>query len=405
MNTFHAGTVFADVLVLLVTVLVAAIASRYTRIPYTVGLVILGLIIGALPGHPSVALTPNLVMLVFLPALLFAGAWTYPVQQLRANWLPIVLLATAGVLITIATCWVVLVYGAHMPSQTALLFGAIVSATDPVAVISVFRSLHTDERLTAIVEGESLFNDATSVVAFKVTLLLSIAATHATAGAAALDFVKLLGGGAIVGVVFGAAALLVLRLTEDYVTEALGTLIVAYGSYFVADRIGASGLVAVIVAGMFLSRLGTRVGSFSQTRTSVNQLWDFINFVANSMLFLLVGLAIDFIRLKTSLIPALWGLAAVGIGRIVAVYGLSAVSALFGERLPLSWQHVFTLGGLRGALSLALVLSLPASIANRDELVAMVFSVVLFTIVVQGLAIAPAILRLQVARASQEVGP
>ncbi|MBV8340474.1 MAG: cation:proton antiporter, partial [Candidatus Eremiobacteraeota bacterium] len=295
MNTFHAGTVFADVLVLLVTVLVAAIASRYTRIPYTVGLVILGLIIGALPGHPSVALTPNLVMLVFLPALLFAGAWTYPVQQLRANWLPIVLLATAGVLITIATCWVVLVYGAHMPSQTALLFGAIVSATDPVAVISVFRSLHTDERLTAIVEGESLFNDATSVVAFKVTLLLSIAATHATAGAAALDFVKLLGGGAIVGVVFGAAALLVLRLTEDYVTEALGTLIVAYGSYFVADSVGASGLVAVIVAGMFLSRLGTRVGSFSQTRTSVNQLWDFINFVANSMLFLLLGLAIDFI--------------------------------------------------------------------------------------------------------------
>ncbi|MBV8263497.1 MAG: cation:proton antiporter, partial [Candidatus Eremiobacteraeota bacterium] len=93
------------------------------------------------------------------------------------------------------------------------------------------------------------------------------------------------------------------------------------------------------------------------------------------------------------------------IGRIVAVYGLSAVSALFGERLPLSWQHVFTLGGLRGALSLALVLSLPASVANRDELVGMVFSVVLFTIVVQGLAIAPAILRLQVARASQEVGP
>ena len=88
-NTFHAGTVFADVLVLLVTVLVAAIGARYTRIPYTVGLVVLGLIIGALPGHPSVALTPNLVMLVFLPALLFAGAWTYPVQQLRRNWLPI----------------------------------------------------------------------------------------------------------------------------------------------------------------------------------------------------------------------------------------------------------------------------------------------------------------------------
>jgi CPA1 family monovalent cation:H+ antiporter len=404
-NTFQGGSLLADVLVLLITVLVAAIGARYTRVPYTVGLVVLGLVIGALPGHPSVALTPSLVMLVFLPALLFAGAWTYPVDQLRRNWLPIVLLATAGVLITIATCWFVLVHLAGMPTQTALLFGAIVSATDPVAVISVFRSLKTDERLGAIVEGESLFNDATSVVAFKVTLLLSVAAAHATFATPIIDFVTLLAGGAIVGVVFGAGALLVLRLTDDYVTEALGTLIVAYGSYFVAERIGVSGLIAVIVAGMFLSRLGARVGSFSQTRASVNQLWEFIAFVANSVLFLLVGLAINLSELKQSIVPALWGLAAVALGRIIAVYGLSKVSALLGQRMPASWQHVFTLGGLRGALSMALVLSLPMRTADHDELVAMVFSVVLFTIVAQGLAIAPAIVRLRLAQASQSVRP
>jgi CPA1 family monovalent cation:H+ antiporter len=403
-STFHGGSLYADVLVLLITVLVAAIGARYTRVPYTVGLVVLGLIIGALPGHPSIDLTPNLVMLVFLPALLFAGAWTYPIDQLRRNWLPIVLLATLGVLITIATCWFVLVRFAGMPTQTALLFGAIVSATDPVAVISVFRSLQTDERLSAIVEGESLFNDATSVIAFKVTLLLSIAATHVTAATPVIDFVKLLVGGAIVGVIFGACALLVLRLTDDYVTEALGTLIVAYGSYFAAERIGVSGLIAVIVAGMFLSRLGARVSSFTQTRTSVNQLWQFIAFVANSLLFLLVGLAINLSELKQSLVPALWGLVAVALGRIVAVYGLSGVSALLGQRVPASWQHVFTLGGLRGALSMALVLSLPLTTARHDELVAMVFSVVLFTVVAQGLAIAPAIARLRVARPNQTVG-
>ena len=405
MSGLHAGSLLADVLVLLITVLVAAIGARYTRVPYTVGLVILGLVIGALPGHPPIALTPNLVMLVFLPALLFAGAWTYPTSQLRRNWLPIGLLATAGVLITMGICWLVLVRVAGMPTQTALLFGAIVSATDPVAVIAVFRSLRIDERLSAILEGESLFNDATSVVAFKVTLLLSIAATHATIATPVIDFVRLLAGGAAVGMVFGVAALLVLRLADDYVTEALGTFIVAYGSYFAAERLGVSGLIAVIVAGMFLSRLGAKLGSFSQTRASVNQLWEFIAFVANSILFLLVGLAINLRQLEASLVPALWGLLAVALGRIIAVYGLSMVSRLLGHRIPASWQHVFTLGGLRGALSMALVLSLPLSTPAHDQLVAMVFSVVLFTIVAQGLVIAPAIMRLKVAQPSQQARP
>jgi len=387
---------FADVLVLFVAVLAVAIGARYARVPYTVGLVIVGLIIGAIPGHPTIRLTPDLVMLVFLPALLFAGAWTYPVEQLRRNWLPITLLATVGVLISIGVSWVVLVHFAGLPGQTALLFGAIVSATDPVAVVSVFRSLRADQQLEAIVEGESLFNDATAVVAFKVTLLLSVVATHATVQTSLIDFVKLLGGGAVVGALAGVGGLLALRFAEDYVTEAMGSLIIAYGSYFVADRLGVSGLIAVIVAGMIMSRLGAVFGSFTVTRQSVNQLWEFIAFVANSLLFLLVGLAINLGELRASLIPALWGIGAIGLARVISVYGLSALSGLLGRRLPASWQHVFFLGGLRGALSMALVLSLPASMPQRDLLVGMVFSVVLFTIVAQGLAIAPVLLRLHV---------
>jgi Na+:H+ antiporter len=398
------GSAFADLLVLFVAVLGATIGSRYARVPYTVGLVIVGLIIGAIPGHPSVQLTPDLVMLVFLPALLFSGAWTYPTDQLRQNWLLIMLLSTAGVLINIAVAWLVLVHGAHMPAQTALLFGAIVAPTDPVAVISVFRSLGTDERLAAIIEGESLFNDATSIVAFKVTLLISVATTHVSAAAPAVDFIELLGGGALVGAVVGMCALFVLRLTDDYVTEAMGTLIVAYGAYIIADELHVSGLIAVIVAGLLLSRLGTRFGAFTQTRQSVNQLWQFIAFMANSLLFLLVGLAINLGELKESLTPALWGIAAVGCGRLVSVYGLSWLSGLLGRKTPVSWQHIFFLGGLRGALSMAMVLSLPATIARRDELVAMVFSVVLFTIVAQGLAIAPAVIRLQRGRTDRALG-
>lgn len=386
---------FIELLVLLIVALGVAIAARYVRVPYTIGLVVVGLAIGLLPGHPHIQITPDLVMLAFLPVLLFADAWTYPVQELRKSWLPIALLATVGVLISIFICWVVLVHFAHLPTQTALLFGAIVSATDPVAVVAIFRSLNTDEHLQAIVEGESLFNDATAVIAFKVTLLISVATTHISFATPAIDFVELVAGGALVGLLAGLLGLGVLRLTDDYFTEVLGTLIVAYGSYFVAEAVHVSGLIAVIVAGMLLSRVGARLGRLSTTRESVNQLWEFFAFLANSMLFLLVGLAIDRVELRSALVFALWGIVAITVARIIAVYGLSALSSAFGRRIPGSWQHVLILGGLRGALPLALVLSLPTSIGQRTLLIAMVFSVVLFTMLAQGLVIAPVVARLR----------
>lgn len=373
-----------------------AIGARHSRVPYTVGLVIAGLIIGLVPGHPRIALTPDLVMLVFLPALLFAGAWTAPLSEMRRHWVPIALLATLGVLTCMAVSWIVLVRFVGLPWQAALLFGAMVSATDPVAVVAVFRSLFVNRQLAAIVEGESLFNDATAVVAFKVTLLVSIASTHASAAQPFIEFLELLVGGALVGAIVGLGGLLVLRLTDDYMVEAMGTLIVAYGSYYVADRLGVSGLIAVIVAGMLVSRVGTQMGSFTTTRQSVNQLWEFIAFAANSMLFLLVGLSLNLAEMYSTRVATGWAIAAVVISRILSVYGLSGLSALLGHRLAASWQHVFALGGLRGALSMALALSLPSSFPQRDLLVSMVFSVVLFTIIVQGLALAPAIVRLGV---------
>lgn len=385
-------------LVLLVAVLAVAIGARHSRVPYTVGLVLAGLVIGLIPGHPTFALTPDLVMVVFLPALLFAGAWTYPQAELRRNWLPVALLATLGVVLCMLVSWFVLVRYAGLQSSTALIFGAIVSATDPIAVIAVFRALHIDPRINAIVEGESLFNDATAVVAFKVTLLISIAAVHISAAQPLLQFGELLAGGTIVGLAVGGVALLVLRFTDDYMVEAVGTLIVAYGSYYLADSIGSSGLIAVIVSGMLLSRLGTRAGAFTATRTAVNQLWEFIAFVANSLLFLLVGLSIDLRENLTTLVVTGWAIAAVVLARLIAVYGIGGLCAAFGHRIPLRWQHVLTLGGMRGALSMALVLSLPASFPDRSLLLAMVFSVVLFTIVVQGLALAPVVFGLKLER-------
>lgn len=394
----HSPGTFSGILVLLVVVLAVAIGARHSRVPYTVGLVLAGLIIGLIPGHPTFALTPDLVMVVFLPALLFAGAWTYPQAELRRNWLPIALLATLGVILCMLVSWFVLVRYAGLQSSSALIFGAIVSATDPIAVIAVFRALRIDPRINAIVEGESLLNDATAVVAFKVTLLMSIAAVHVSAAQPLLQFVELLAGGTAVGLVVGGLALFVLRLTDDYMVEAVGTVIVAYGSYYLADSVGTSGLIAVIVSGMLLSRLGTRAGAFTATRAAVNQLWEFIAFVANSLLFLLVGLSIDLRESLATIGVTGWAIAAVVLARVIAVYGIGGVCAGLGQRIPLGWQHVFTLGGLRGALSMALVLSLPASFPGRSVLLSMVFSVVLFTIVVQGLALAPAILSLKLER-------
>lgn len=389
------GSSVADLLILFLAVLGVAIGSRYARVPYTVGLVIVGLAIGAFPGHPTAQLTPDLVMFVFLPSLLFAGAWTFPTDQLKRNWLPITLFATIGVLVSIVVSRFVLVWGAGFSTEAALLFGAMVAATDPVAVLAIFQSMRANKELAAIVEGESLFNDATALVAFKVILLVSVVGAHATLATSLIDFARLFFGGALVGVAVGFVGLLILRLTDDYLVEAMGTLIIAYSSYFLAEHFRVSGIIAVIAAGMLLSRLGWRLGSFTATRQSVNQLWDFVAFLANSLLFLLVGLAINLNELLSSLSAAAWGIAAVALARVVSVYGLSKVSGVFGRRLPVQWQHMFFLGGLRGALSMALALSLPATVAHRDLLIAMVFSVVLFTIVVQGLAIAPAIRRLQ----------
>jgi monovalent cation:H+ antiporter, CPA1 family len=385
-------------------VLGVAIASRHSRVPYTVGLVLAGLIIGLIPGHPRAQLTPDLVMLVFLPALLFSGAWTYPEGELRRNWLPIALLSTVGVLITMLVSWIILVRFAGLSSQVALLFGAIISATDPVAVIAVFRSMRANHRLSAIVEGESLFNDATAVVAFKITLLLAIAHESTSGAHAALEFVELLGGGALVGIVVGFAGLFVLRFTDDYMVEAMGTLITAYGSYFIADQLGVSGLIAVIAAAMIVSRVGTRVGSITSTRQSVNQLWEFIAFVANSLLFLLMGLSVNLSDMISLASVSAWGIASVAISRVVSVYGLCGLSSFLGTKLPLRWQHVFVLGGLRGALSMALALSLPAAFPQRQLLITMVFSVVLFTIIIQGLLLAPVLVRLRVQADQPAIG-
>jgi CPA1 family monovalent cation:H+ antiporter len=356
--------------------------------------VLAGLAIGALPNRPAIEMTPDVVMLVFLPALLFAAAWEMPLPELRRNWIPVALFATVGVALGIGIAYGLLVFGARIDPAEALIFGALVAATDPVAVVALFRELRVDRRLATIVEGESLFNDGTAVVAFR-ALMLTVAGTAGVVNVHPLGvvgaIVAMTAGGAAVGAGVGFIATMILENVDDYLLEATATTIVAYGSYVLAEAFDVSGIVAVIVAGLVASGSGAQTASKRQTRDSVNQFWEYAAFLANSMLFVLMGLAVNLRSLANVGPAALWGIGAVLVARAATVYGIAPVSALFGRRLPPAWQHVIALGGLRGALSMALVLSLPDDFQYRSELIAMVYAVVLFTLIVQGLTLRPAL--------------
>lgn len=379
----------------------ATIASRTLKIPYTVGLVIAGLVIGV-SGHPTaVALTPNLVMFVFLPCLLFAGAWEMDLQLLRRYWIPIALLASVGVAIGIGLAVSLLRVFGGIDSRVAIIFGTLVAATDPVAVIALFRELRVDRSLATIVEGESLFNDGVAVVAFRVFVLgaiggagtFTIDPAHAIVSGAVT-----MSGGVLVGVAVGLAAALLLRNASSARLDVVVTALVAYGSYVLGESAHVSGIFAVIAAGLTCSGIRSAAGSTTDVTETVDRFWEGTAFFANSVLFVLVGLAIDLPSLARVGLATAAGVVAVVVARAAMVFFIGYVSSAAGRALPRSWQYVIGLGGLRGALSMALVLSLPESFQDRAQLIAMVYSVVLFTLVIQGLSLRPAIVALSLSQ-------
>lgn len=390
-------------LLLLVAVAIgaASAAARLLRIPYTVALVVAGLLIGVLHGHAGIPFTPAVVLYVFLPPLLFAAAWEMDLELLQRWWLPVALLATAGVAAGVAIAYAVLRFGGHVDGGVALAFGALVAATDPVAVIALFRELRIDRGVSTIVEGESLFNDGVAVVLVR-ALLIGTAGGAASSGAvttgsqigfdaalAAEGFVFLVAGGTLLGIAVGLAATALLRMTTTTAVEAAITVVAAFGAYAVGELVHVSGIIAVIVAGLTCSVVRTRVGADSVATAAVDRFWEALALVANSVLFVLIGLAIDVPSLVAAWPAAVWGIVAVLASRAGIVYVFMAIAASAGSKTPSSWRHVIAVGGLRGALSMALVLSLPENFHDRGVLVAMVYSVVLFTLVAQGLALRP----------------
>ncbi len=376
---------------------IALIAARL-RIPYTVALVLGGLAIGSISIHLPILealvtykpnwLTPNVTLVIFLPPLLFEGSLKLRFRQLRENAWPIMLLATLGVLVAtlvtgFAAHWVL-----GLPILVALVFGAITAATDPISVLSIFKEMAVPRRLAVTVEGESLFNDGTAAVMYGILVAGMASGSFGIWTGIQEFFIEVLGGIALGGALGYAVSKLTQRVEELQIEITLSTVL-AYSSYLMADALHVSGVIAVVAAGITLGNVGTRIGMSPRTRIALWSFWEYFSFVVNSLLFLLIGLQVHVGVLLQTWRPTLLAVGTVILGRVLCVYGLVPISNRFGFKIPMRWQHILVAGGIRGALALALALSLGINFPYRQQILAMTFGVVAVTIIVQGLSIKP----------------
>lgn len=389
MNPADSSIRVETLLALLLVASATAVVIKWVRVPYAVALVIAGLAIGLSKVLPPVSMTPELVLMIFLPALLFEASWNLDVKALRRDWVSIGVLATVGVIVCMFGVAAVLHFAGGMNTQTALLFGAMVSATDPVSVIALFRQMGIDKRLTMILEGESLFNDGTAVVLFKIMLALILSGGQFSAATTAGTFILVVFGGALLGALMGYAASRITSVFDDHLLEITLTMVTAYGAYLAAETLHVSPVIAVVAAGIVVGNYGSRTGMSATTRLAVNSFWEYAAFLVNSLLFLLIGLQVQWsLMIKHGQLIAL-GVLAVFIARLLVVYGICPFVATERRPIPDKWRHLMFWGGLRGALVMALALSIPLSFPDREAIINMTFGVVLFTLLVPGLTMEP----------------
>ncbi len=380
-------------LVLSVSLGVATLSRVFSvlrNIPYTLLLLLVGLGL-AVADVRLVNLSPELILFIFLPPLLFEAAWNIQWSRLKSDLFPILLYAILGVVICVAG----LVFGlqsiAGVSLATALLVGASLSATDPVSVTALFRELGVDKRLTTLMEGESLFNDGVAVVAFNLLLGIALGIEQFEVPLTVARFGLFVGVGIALGGLIGfGISFLTQRFDIPLVEQSL-TLVSAYGTYIVAEDLGGSGVIAVVTTGLILGNFGSSIGMNPRTRLVVSEFWEFLAFFVNSIVFLLIGDQVRFQSLIDNADTIFIAIAIMIAARAVSVFGLGAFSNFVtqGENISLAGQTVLWWGGLRGSVSVALALSVPESLVEREEIIAVVFGVMLFTLLVQGLTTQP----------------
>jgi CPA1 family monovalent cation:H+ antiporter len=368
------------IIVLLLIASVVAITARQLRLPYTVGLVLIGLVLTFLTANKTV-ISPNIILALLVPPLVFEAAFHIRLEDLRRDVWLILTFAIPGVILTTLLVGGVVAWGTGLAISAALVFGALVSATDPVSVVALFRRLGVPRRMQVLLEGESLFNDGTAIVMFSIMLGVAKAGNFSfTLGIR--DFIKIAGGGVLIGIALGALISQFIGRIDDPLVETTLTTVLAFGSYLIAETLGVSGVLAVVTAGIVNGNVGP-TGMSATTRVVVFNFWEYAAFLANSLIFLLIGLTIDVNIMIANWAAIVWAVVAAMIARFVSIYGFS----LFNREIPTKWKHVLFWGGMRGAITLALALSLPETgvlAAERGRLQAMAFGLVLFSLLVQG---------------------
>jgi CPA1 family monovalent cation:H+ antiporter len=388
---------------LLLLILVGAMATvlgliskRARMVPYPVVLAAAGVVIGLLPGGQLGHVGADVILLAFVPGLVFEAALTLDLPELRRRLLPVGLLATVGVALMVLLIGTLTHLIVGLSWASGMLLGAILAATDPIAVVTLMRHMRAPAGLSAILEGESLFNDGTGVAVFT-AVLATIVSGAPSIGDASLRFLEITAGGTVIGLAVGFLGLLLLRFAADAPLEILATLVIAYGSYLAADVLHASGIVAVVVAGIVVARYGSAIGRLHGPQ--LLGFWGLLAFVLNAMLFILVGAALP----AWELLPVLGFVVVVFlimlVTRAIPVYGLLGVSAIRPPPIPWAWRHLTFWAGLRGALSVALALSV-ANVPGVDSRVALIaYGVVLLSLLVQGGLVVPVTRALRIEKA------
>jgi len=376
---------------LLLACIVAIISKRLSHLPYTIFLTLVGLAIGILHIGPDMSDTGfghELIFFVFLPPLLFQGSFHMNLNNLLRQIWPICCFALPGVIVsTLLVGGIAAWLGGITSIMVAMLFGALISPTDPVSVLSLFKELGAPDELKILVEGESLFNDATGVVLFTIILSALLEGHGLEITVAFFEFIKVSGGGFLLGAVLGWIAFTIMGYLEDHLLENALCLVLAYGSFWLAEVMHFSGVIATVMAGLMMGNYGRRFSMGQKTTETIETFFESIDFIINSLLFILIGLEL---KELPRVIPWRTVFAAIGAmlaGRALVSYTFWWLLNLTGTKRPSSWHHILFWGGLRGSIPIALLLYIPSEglLAEwRPTLFVAGFGCVFFSLVIQG---------------------
>ena len=386
------------VVLLLSIAALVAILIRSIKLPYTVALVLVGLVLSFFPNFLGFTVSSDLIIAILVPPLLFEATLHIKWRSLKTDLILVIFLAVVGTLIGTLIVGNIVAPVLGIPIEAAIAFGALISATDPVAVIAFFRTLGVSKRLSILVEGESMFNDGVAIVLFN--LAIGAAAVNNGSGGDTigmidgfLQFLRVSFGGVGIGLALGfIVSYIILKNVDDHLIETATTVALAFGAYVVAEEFHFSGILAVVAAGLMVGNIGSQNTS-PTTQLTLENLWEFLAFAVNSLVFLLIGLEIEIAQLLPNIVAIIVAVLAVLLSRGVIVYAITGLHNRFSParyHIPELYRPVMYWGGLRGAISLALALTLSTELLGEGiaaELRVMTFGVVLFTLLVQGTTI------------------